>query len=77
MLAQKLYNFREEFETFSGQDLHEFFNEQVGDPSPSGYVEIDTDFADKFVSASIEAMAHSSPSMEPLCKVAQAAWRAA
>ena len=76
MIAQKLYDFREKFETFSGQDLHEFFNEQVGDPSPSGYVEIDAYYAEEFVNTSIETMTHNSPSMSDHCKAAQAAWRA-
>ena len=38
--AQVLYDLREEIGFCSGTDLHEFFSEVIGEPSPSGYAEI-------------------------------------
>lgn len=54
MKAQLLYDFREKKEFCSGTDLHEFFREQVGDPSPSGTTEIDATLAREFVVACSE-----------------------
>jgi hypothetical protein len=45
MKAQILYDLRERFGSVSGTDLHEFFNQVVGDPSPSGSVEVNADEA--------------------------------
>lgn len=57
MEAKILYDFREKWEFCSGTDLHEFFRAQLdGEPSPSGYTEIDDVAADKFVQNSIESM---------------------
>jgi hypothetical protein len=49
MKAQQLYNLREETGFCSGEDLHRFFFEQMGDASPSGYVEISAEEARHFV----------------------------
>lgn len=54
MKAQKLYNLREEYGYCSGTDLHEFFQATVGDPSPSGRVEVPTDAAMAFMVAGVE-----------------------
>lgn len=40
MKAQLLYDLRQLTGYCSGTDLHEFFRQHVGDPSPSGKVEI-------------------------------------
>jgi hypothetical protein len=74
MKAQWLYNFREQVEMFSGADLHEFFNEQIGDPSPSGYTEINGANATRFVHRCINAARHNSPSITGECDDAARKW---
>lgn len=54
MKAQKIYNLREEYGFCSGTDLHDFFRAQVGDPSPSGRVDVPTEAAKQFMVAAIE-----------------------
>ena len=76
MRAQTLYDFRDEYEFCSGQDLSEFFREVVGSPSPTGQTNVHADEADKFVCSSIEAMAWNSPSLEGHCQNALKAWTA-
>lgn len=41
MIAQTLYDLRELTGFCSGADLHDLFRELTGEPSPSGFVEID------------------------------------
>lgn len=73
MRAQFLYDFREEWEFCSGEDLHEFFREQVGGPSPSGRVEIDAEEARGFVLGCLRAEEHNSPSLREHCERAREA----
>ena len=40
---QEIYDLRELTGFISGKDLHDFFHKLVGDPSPSGNVEVDED----------------------------------
>jgi hypothetical protein len=74
MKAQILYNFRNEWEFCSGTDLHDFFREQLGDPSPSGQVEIGHDKADEFVERSIIFVVKGSPSLKDWGTKALEAW---
>jgi hypothetical protein len=60
MKAQTLYDAREKFEFCSGTDLHEFFEGEIGDPSPSGYRDISLKHAGEFVQAHIRTMRHNS-----------------
>lgn len=59
--AQKMYDAREKFEFCSGNDLHEFFEQTTGDPSPSGKREISDEQAFKFVVGCLRAMWNNSP----------------
>lgn len=63
MKAQLLYDLREEIEFCSGNDLHEFFEQQTGNPSPSGRIEVDADESRKFIASCLEAMKDNSPSL--------------
>jgi hypothetical protein len=74
MKAQILYDFRNEWEFCSGTDLHDFFREQLGDPSPSGYVEVDFNAAMNFVVDCSILMANGSPSIVDHCKATRRAW---
>lgn len=56
MEAQVLYDLREGTAFCSGTDLHEFFNSETGNPSPSGRVEIDGDAALVFIAKSCEQL---------------------
>jgi hypothetical protein len=56
MLAQYLYDFREEFELCGGDDLANFFYQQTGNPSPSGNVRVDADAAMEFIVKSLRYM---------------------
>jgi hypothetical protein len=56
MRAQQLYDLRERFAFCSGTDLHAFFRQAIGDPSPSGSAEIPTYEALAFVHRCYEAM---------------------
>lgn len=47
--AQELYDLREETGYCSGSDLHEWFQKQLGDPSPSGRTLVFADQAEMFV----------------------------
>lgn len=58
MKAQIMYNLREEFAYCSGTDLHRFFQSVVGDPSPSGKVDIPTDHAKSFMRNGVERQYH-------------------
>jgi hypothetical protein len=49
MKAQDLYDLRQKYEFCSGSDLHEFFCDQVGDPSPPGEVDVNDFAVEKFV----------------------------
>lgn len=57
MKAQNLYDLREEFAFCSGSDLHNFFRNELGDPSPSGRVNIDQQAAAELVNDSLDTMA--------------------
>lgn len=54
MKAQTIYNLRSEHEFCSGTDLHQFFREQVADPSPSGRVDVPTEAAKQFMITGVE-----------------------
>lgn len=41
MIAQNLYDARDEFGMIDGNDLHELFQAVCGDPSPAGQTPID------------------------------------
>ncbi len=60
MKAQKLYDLREKFAFCSGTDLHEYFQAELGDMSPSGYCEIDENRALVFVSGCLLKLDHNS-----------------
>jgi len=62
--AQELYDLREETGYCSGLDLHEWFNEQLGDPSPSGRTLVFADKAELFVVKSAAAIMRSGASPE-------------
>lgn len=55
MLAQFMYDLREQEEFCSGKDLSQFFEVQTGDPSPSGKTEIHDASARAFYDACVEA----------------------
>jgi len=76
MKTQKLYDFREEWQTFSDKELHEFLRKQLGEPSPFGHIEINNDSANKFVSDSIEKMKNEFLTREDFYHLvtAQVAW---
>jgi hypothetical protein len=57
---QALYDFREKYEFCSGQDLSKFFEETVGDPSPSGEGEIDARKTYDFVYSCAKAIRHNA-----------------
>ncbi len=61
MLAQELCDLREETGFCSGQDLHGFFLEELGDPSPSGHAEIEEVAAIRFVHDRYQEMHTHSP----------------
>jgi len=60
--ALKLYNFREQWGFCSGTDLHAFFFEELGEPSPSGKKLINKASAKAFIKSGLKTMAHNSPS---------------
>jgi hypothetical protein len=70
--CQSLYDLREKYEFCSGTDLHQFFRSEMGgEPSPSGYAEIDGAASLQFVIAHCDAMAHNSPSLAVHCEKAK------
>ena len=62
MKAQDLYDWRDRYGFASGRDLHDFFLEIMGDPSPSGRVDIPLESAVGFIQKSLMEMAIHSPS---------------
>jgi hypothetical protein len=58
--AQILYDLRSEVGFCDGQTLHRFFEGETGDPSPSGYVEINEAEAVNLVKAHLAKMRHNS-----------------
>ena len=74
--CQILYNLQEKYSFCDGGDLHSFFHSAVGEPSPSGYTEIDGARALEFVEECCDAMAWNSPSLARHCeKIKQRARR--
>lgn len=61
MKAQELYDLQENTGFCSGSDLHSFFEDACGDPSPSGDVFIAQAAAQKFIDERLETMAANSP----------------
>lgn len=75
MLAQKLYDLREKYEFCSGSDLHEFFSDLLGDPSPSGKTKlsrIQEEQVWNFIQDSFAAIGCNSPSMTEWTKQSMA-----
>lgn len=62
MNAQFLYDFHEKWEFCNGNDLHEFFRIETGDPSPPGNAEIAAWSARHFVRSSLKSMRLNSSS---------------
>lgn len=60
MKAQELYDLRERFAFCSGMDLHEYFQGELGDMSPSGHCEIDEVKARQFVQSNLGHMKANS-----------------
>ena len=73
MKAQFLYDFRERWEFCGGTELHEFFRDETGYPSPSGRVEINAERARDFILGCLEAEEHNSPSLAEHCAQARLA----
>lgn len=63
MIAQLLYDLRNEIEFCDGKDLQEFFQAQTGEDSPKGSAQIDPDEARKFIAKCLGAMEWNSPSL--------------
>lgn len=76
--CQALYDLRDEYEFCSGNDLHDFFEKEIGDPAPSGRVTIDADRAADFVIAHARGIKQNSPSiaaaMEKVIQHVQSRW---
>ncbi len=64
MKAQWLYDFQESDAIFSGDDLREFFKEELGNPCPSGYEDINGAHAARFVANCFFAARHNSSSLK-------------
>lgn len=62
MKAQSCYEDRDKLQFCSGQDLADFFNSELGDPSPSGNQIISDVKWQKFVASCVAAMENNSPS---------------
>ena len=62
MKAQELYDLRQRKGFCDGAALHEFFDGQIGDPSPKGRVEIDDAAAQAFVGQCEAEIAKHAPS---------------
>ena len=63
MKAQDCYDDRELLGFCSGMDLHKFFEKKLGEPSPSGYTDIDSVAWAQFVIECAQAMKQHSPSV--------------
>ena len=68
MNAQMLYDYRETTQFCSGTDLHDFFLDQLGEPSPGGRKEVDTEAACQFVIERLNHMAKHNRSMTTWCE---------
>jgi len=55
-----MYDLRETFEFCSGMDLHAFFEEQVGDPSPPGRTHVSAEACGEFIRQAMADMAVNS-----------------
>lgn len=66
MKAQELYDLRSAFEFCSGNDLSEFFAETVGEPSPSGEMEVPEALAREFISESLAQMGQNNGGLDNL-----------
>lgn len=67
MNAQTLYDLREKYEFCSGTDLSDFFQRALYNPAPFGKTELSDGqkwLAHEFVTVSLKAMAHNSPSLK-------------
>ncbi len=66
MKAQKIYDFVNDGGC-SGVDAHEFFDDVLGEMSPSGHAEIPDSAGKALMSNSLYAQAHNSPSLKDWC----------
>lgn len=73
MNAQFLYDFHKKWEFCSGNDLHEFFRVETGDPSPPGHTEIAAWSVTYFIRSCLKSMRFnsSSPAMVNHCRAAE------
>ena len=73
MNAQFLYDFHEKWEFCNGNDLHEFFRVETGDPSPPGKTEIAAWAVTYFIRTSLKSMKFnsSSPAVVDHCRAAE------
>lgn len=74
--AQALYDFNQEYEIFYSDDLHEFFETEIGDPSPSGKMLVSLEKATELVETALLKTCQDSPDLVERCQAARRAWRA-
>lgn len=74
--AQALYDFNQYYEIFYSDDLHEFFETELSDGSPSGQMLVSLASATEFVETALLQMCQSSPCLIEHCQDARRAWRA-
>ena len=75
MKAQKLYDLREKTEFTSGSDLSDFFLDETGEASPSGYIEIDSNAARRFVEQETAQMEMNNLGNQDIVRICQEAQR--
>lgn len=69
MKAQFLCELRRKFEFCSGEELGEFFVSELGEASPSGRLNVDTEKALNFVCSCLDSMMHNgSPEIANHCR---------
>ena len=68
MKCQVIYNLREKYEFCSGNDLHQFFLSETGEPAPAGCAEINRTRSLKFIEQCCDNMAYYSPSLVKHCE---------
>jgi len=66
--CQILYDLQKKYSFCSAGDLHDYFRSAVGEPSPSGRVELNGARALEFVVNCCDAMSFNSPSLAGHCE---------